>query len=202
MRKRTNFSWLCPFVLLLSAVGLCSCATSPEGCVISGRVKAGGYEGKMLYLCNPYTLAAVDSVRIRNGKFSIQRKDSIEEVLQLRLKASDDDLYPITLPVVTEKGMVKTVLGELVLTSGTPLNDKLQDFLLAVDCFSDEMVRSDRKTEEVRKEFAHLLETSILQNKNNSVGIYIFRIYSSRLTSENRATILKKAGEEFRKKIE
>ena len=57
----------------------------------------------------------------------------------LVLKASCDDLFPITLPVVTEKGVVKVVLGELVLTSGTDLNDKLQDFLLAVDRFSDEM---------------------------------------------------------------
>lgn len=201
MRKRTNFSWLCPSVLLLFSVGLCSCGTSPEGCMISGRVKAGGYEGKTLYLCDPYTLTAIDSVRVREGKFSFQRKDSIGEVLQLRLKASDDDLYPITLPVVTEKGRVETVLGELVLTSGTPLNDKLQDFLLAVDRFNDETVGSGKEVAEIRKEFARLLEASILQNRDNPVGVYIFRIYSSRLSPEHKTAILEKAGEEFGKKV-
>ncbi|GFH97993.1 DUF4369 domain-containing protein [uncultured Phocaeicola sp.] len=202
MRKRTNFSWLCMSAILLVTSCLCSCRPSPKGCVITGQVKAGGYEGRMVCLCDPYTHAVLDSVSVRDGKFRFIPKDSVEDVLQLRLKLSDDDLFPITLPVVTEKGTVRTVLGELVLTSGTPLNDALQDFLLAVDRFSGEMAKSGKEAAEMRREFMHLLETSILQNRSNPIGVYIFRTYSNRLTSERRAAVLEKAGEEFRKKIE
>lgn len=202
MRKRTYFSWLYLHALLLSVICLCSCASSPKGCVVKGSVKAEGYEGKMVYLCDPYTPAICDSVLVRDGKFNFDIKESNVDVLLLKLKSSPDDSFPITLPVVTENGTVKVVLGEVVLTSGTPLNDKLQDFLLAVDRFSDEMSKSGKGIENIRIEFMHLLETSILQNRDNPVGGYIFRAYSSRLTPECKAAIFEKVGEEFRKEIE
>lgn len=203
MRKRTSFSWLAPVLsLLLVTVLLGACGPSSEGCVISGRVNGMAYEGRMLLLCDPYTHSVIDSVLVRDGKFSFGTVDRPDEVLQLRLSLSDDDLFPITLPVVTEKGRVETVLGELVLTSGTPLNDKLQDFLLAVDRFSDEVARPGKDIKEVREDFVRLLETSILQNRDNCVGAYIFRVYSSRLTPEQRASLLDKAGEALRKNIE
>lgn len=161
-----------------------------------------GYEGKMVYLCDPYTQATCDSISVRDGKFNFDLGEQPPAVLLLKLKSSADDSFPITLPVVTENGTVKVVLGELVFTSGTPLNDKLQDFLLAVDRFSDEMSKSGKGIEKIRTEFMHLLEASILQNKDNRVGMYIFRTYSSRLTPECKAAIFEKVGEEFRKEIE
>lgn len=124
------------------------------------------------------------------------------EVSLLVLKASCDDLFPITLPVVTEKGVVKVVLGELVLTSGTDLNDKLQDFLLAVDRFSDEMAGKGENHGKIKKDFSNLLESSILQNKDNEVGVYIFRSYGSRLSPEQKADIAERAGEWFRKRLD
>lgn len=202
MRKRTYFSRLPLQIFLLLLVCLCSCSSGPKGCVIKGNVKAEGYEGKMVYLCDPYTQAACDSISVRDGKFNFDLGEQPPAVLLLKLKSSADDSFPITLPVVTENGTVKVVLGEVVLTSGTPLNDKLQDFLLAVDRFSNKMSKSGEGVENIRTEFMHLLETSILQNKDNPVGAYIFRAYSSRLTPECKVTLLEKAGEEFRKEIE
>lgn len=202
MKKRTYFSRLSLQVFLLLLVCLCSCSSVPKGCVIKGNVKADGYEGKMVYLCDPYTRTAFDSISVRDGKFNFNLGGQPMAVLLLKLKSSADDSFPITLPVVTENGTVKVVLGEIVLTSGTPLNDKLQDFLLAVDRFSDEMTKSGKDIEMIRTEFMHLLEASILQNKDNRVGMYIFRTYSSRLTPECKADILEKVGEEFRKEIE
>lgn len=118
------------------------------------------------------------------------------------LKASSDDLFPVTLPVVTEKGVVKVVLGELVLTSGTDLNDRLQDFLLAVDRFGDEMAGKGESHGKIKKDFSVLLESSILQNKDNEVGVYIFRSYGSRLSPEQKAHIAERAGEWFRKRLD
>lgn len=202
MRKRTYFSALCLQAFMLLSLCLCSCTSAPKGCNIKGSVKDQGYEGKTVYLCSPHTSAALDSACVQEGKFSFSLGEVETDVRVLKLKASADDSFPITLPVVTENGTVRVVLGQSVFTSGTPLNDKLQDFLLAVSRFSDEMVKSGKDMERIRKDFMHLLQASILQNKDNRVGTYIFRAYSSRLTPECRADILEKAGEGFRKEIE
>ena len=188
------------FLLLLVCLG--SCTPASKGCVIKGNVKAEAYEGKTVYLCTPHTSTVLDSVSVQDGKFSFTPDVQETDVLLLKLKSSPDDSFPITLPVVTENGTVKVVLGETVFTSGTPLNDKLQDFLLAVSRFSDEMAGSGKEIEKIRMDFMHLLKASILQNKDNRVGVYIFRAYSSRLTPECRADIFEKAGEGFRKEIE
>ena len=111
-----------------------------------------------------------DSTIVKNGTFRFTLGETSPEVSLLVLKASSDDLFPVTLPVVTEKGVVKVVLGELVLTSGTDLNDRLQDFLLAVDRFGDEMAGKGKATGKSKKDFSVLLESSILQNKDNEVG--------------------------------
>ena len=189
-------------LLLVLVTLLSSCSPSPEGCVIEGVVRDKAYEGGTVRLCNPYTAAASDSASVRDGKFSFKPGEGTSNVRLLVLKASDDDLFPITLPVVTENGRIQVVLGETVFTSGTPLNDRMQDFLLAVDRFSDKMSGSGKEAVEIRTDFAKLLEASILQNLDNRVGVYIFRAYSSRLSPECRAGILEKAGEEFRKEIE
>lgn len=200
MRKRAFLLSLQVFALIL--IGFTSCTSSPKGCVIEGSVKDQTYEGKTVYLCDPYTSVAHDSTSIKNATFSFNLGEQISDVLLLKLKSSTDDLFPITLPVVAENGKVKVALGDLVFTSGTPLNDKLQDFLLAVDHFSDKAVNSGKETEELRKDFMNLLEASILQNSDNGVGVYIFRAYSSRMTPECRSSILNKTGEAFKKEIE
>lgn len=203
MKKRVYFSLLSLQALFLILVCFPSCISSTKGCLIEGKVSDKSYEGKTVYLCNPYTSAAYDSTCIKNAAFSFEldRQGQTTEVLLLKLKSAADDLFPITLPVVAEKGRIKVVLGQTVFTSGTSLNDKLQDFLLAVDHFADQAGVSGKEAEEVRKDFMNLLEASILQNKDNGVGVYIFRAYSFRLSPECRARILEKADEEFRKKI-
>ena len=139
---------------------------------------------------------------MKNGTFRFTLGETSPEVSLLVLKASSDDLFPVTLPVVTEKGVVKVVLGELVLTSGTDLNDRLQDFLLAVDRFGDEMAGKGESHGKIKKDFSNLLESSILQNKDNEVGVYIFRSYGSRLSPEQKAHIAERAGEWFRKRLD
>lgn len=111
---------------------VCACTSVPKGCTIEGTVKDKSYEGKQVYLRHALTPETYDSTIVKNGTFRFTLGETSPEVSLLVLKASSDDLFPVTLPVVTEKGVVKVVLGELVLTSGTDLNDRLQDFLLAV----------------------------------------------------------------------
>lgn len=131
MRKRTCFLPQAG-VLLMLVLTVCACTSVPKGCTIEGTVKDKNYEGKQVYLRHALTPETYDSTIVKNGTFRFTLGETSPEVSLLVLKASSDDLFPVTLPVVTEKGVVKVVLGELVLTSGTDLNDRLQDFLLAV----------------------------------------------------------------------
>ena len=181
---------------------VCACTSVPKGCTIEGTVKDKNYEGKQVYLRHALTPETYDSTIVKNGTFRFTLGETSPEVSLLVLKASSDDLFPVTLPVVTEKGVVKVVLGELVLTSGTDLNDRLQDFLLAVDRFGDEMAGKGESHGKIKKDFSVLLESSILQNKDNEVGVYIFRSYGSRLSPEQKADIAERAGEWFRKRLD
>lgn len=187
---------------LIVVLSLCTCTSVPKGCTIEGTVKDKSYEGKQVYLRHTLTPETYDSTIVKNGTFRFTLGETSPEVSLLVLKASSDDLFPVTLPVVTEKGVVKVVLGELVLTSGTDLNDRLQDFLLAVDRFSDEMAGKGESHGKIKKDFSVLLESSILQNKDNEVGVYIFRSYGSRLSPEQKAHIAERAGEWFRKRLD
>ena len=189
-------------VFLIVVLSLCACTSVPKGCTIEGTVKDKSYEGKQVYLRHALTPETYDSTIVKNGTFRFTLGETSPEVSLLVLKASSDDLFPVTLPVVTEKGVVKVVLGELVLTSGTDLNDRLQDFLLAVDRFGDEMAGKGESHGKIKKDFSVLLESSILQNKDNEVGVYIFRSYGSRLSPEQKAHISERAGEWFRKRLD
>ena len=189
-------------VFLIVVLSLCACTSVPKGCTIEGTVKDKNYEGKQVYLRHALTPETHDSTIVKNGTFRFTLGETSPEVSLLVLKASSDDLFPVTLPVVTEKGVVKVVLGELVLTSGTDLNDRLQDFLLAVDRFGDEMAGKGESHGKIKKDFSVLLESSILQNKDNEVGVYIFRSYGSRLSPEQKAHIAERAGEWFRKRLD
>ena len=189
-------------VFLIVVLSLCACTSVPKGCTIEGTEKDKNYEGKQVYLRHALTPETYDSTIVKNGTFRFTLGETSPEVSLLVLKASSDDLFPVTLPVVTEKGVVKVVLGELVLTSGTDLNDRLQDFLLAVDRFGDEMAGKGESHGKIKKDFSVLLESSILQNKDNEVGVYIFRSYGSRLSPEQKAHIAERAGEWFRKRLD
>ena len=189
-------------VFLIVVLSLCACTSVPKGCTIEGTVKDKSYEGKQVYLRHALTPETYNSTIVKNGTFRFTLGETSPEVSLLVLKASSDDLFPVTLPVVTEKGVVKVVLGELVLTSGTDLNDRLQDFLLAVDRFGDEMAGKGESHGKIKKDFSVLLESSILQNKDNEVGVYIFRSYGSRLSPEQKAHIAERAGEWFRKRLD
>lgn len=198
MNKKIAFL---PLTVLLSTL-LWACTSTSGECTIKGVVSTEGYEGKCVFLYHTLTSEAYDSTLVKNGHFSFHLNDSMPQVSLLVLKASEDDLFPITLPIVTEQGTIRVSMGELVLTSGTALNNNLQDFLLAVDQFRDKVQNSENDIQQVKNDFSSLLEASILQNIENAVGVYIFRAYHSRLSSEQRADILSRSNDWFREQVE
>lgn len=199
MNKRNTYFSLAILCLVTSLVAcLASCSSTP-GCRVDGTVRDKAYDGKTVYLCETYGQTVVDSTLVSHSSFSFDLNGLAQDVYLLKLKVTPDDRFPITLPVVAEKGRIRVALGEIVYTSGTPLNDVTQDFLLAVDRYSDNMqkMRQEKTPEELRAGFSELLEGFILQNKDNCIGPYICRSYSTRLTPEGLARIKEQAGENF-----
>ena len=199
MNKRNTYFPLSILCLVASlAVSLTSCSSGTV-CRIDGTVRDKAYDGKTVYLCETYGQTVVDSTLVSHSSFSFDLNGLAQDVYLLKLKVTPDDLFPITLPVVAEKGRIRVALGEIVYTSGTPLNDVTQDFLLAVDRYSDNMqkMRQKKTPEELRAGFSELLEGFILQNRDNCIGPYICRSYSTRLTPEGLARIKEQAGENF-----
>lgn len=199
MNKRNTYFPLAILCLVTSlSACLASCSSTP-GCRVDGTVRDKAYDGKTVYLCETYSQTVVDSTLVSHSSFSFDLNGLAQDVYLLKLKVTPDDLFPITLPVVAEEGRIRVALGEIVYTSGTPLNDVTQDFLLAVDRYSDNMqkMRQEKTPEELRAGFSELLEGFILQNKDNCIGPYICRSYSTRLTPEGLARIKEQAGENF-----
>ena len=184
---------------------LCACGGNNAGKTdgLTGKVTLPEYEGKQVYLeTTSATAQKVDSAVVKNGKFAFTFSDSIPQVYTLVLGTSADDQYPITLPVVSEKGAISVVMGKLVLTSGTPLNDNLQDFLLAVSNFTDKAMKQEKPDmQQVKADFSKLVEGAIMQNIKTPVGIYIYKNYSKNLTEAQAAKILDAASESFKEAV-
>lgn len=194
----------CIASLLVTTLLLISCGgniTVAEGLI--GNVTMDGYEGRKVYLeTTDVNSSIVDSTTVVDGKFAFTFNDTVPQVYRLVLTASDNDRFPITLPVVSEKGQVKVVMGELVLTSGTALNDALQDFLLAVSNFTDKaMKQKEPDMNKVSEDFAKLVEGAVMGNIDTPVGVYIYRSYQSKLSDQQKATIMLRAGENFKKAV-
>ena len=188
-------------VVVLSSCGGGGSTAATEG--LTGRVTLDGYEGRKVYLETTGANALkVDSATVAEGRFALTFNDSVPQVYRLVLTASDDDQFPITLPVVSEKGHVQVVMGELVLTSGTPLNDTLQDFLLAVSNFTDKAMQQEKPDmQQVKADFAKLVEGAVMKNIGTPVGAYIYRTYSDKLTPEQKESIANRGGDSFRKAV-
>lgn len=182
---------------------LCGCGGGNPGNGLTGRVTLEGYEGRPVYLETVSSAPSrVDSALVRDGRFSFTLEDSVPRVYHLVLGTSEDDPYAITLPVVSEKGAVRVSMGEFVLTAGTPLNDSLQDFLLAVSNFTDKAMKMEEPDiSRVKEDFGKLVEGAVMQNIRTPVGVYIYRMYGSRLTEEQQARVMSRADEEFRKAV-
>lgn len=104
---------------------------------------------------------------------------------------SDKDYFPLTLPVVGGEGDVKVYMGGKVLTTGTPSNDALQDFLIANDKKTEEMMnKTDLPIDEIKTEFKNFLAESIINNKDNIVSLYVLKSYTSRFSAEEVTSLL------------
>lgn len=192
--KMNKCLFLLPALILL----LTACGGNGGTAPFIGKVTLDGYEGRHVYLETTGDAQTVaDSALVKDGRFSFNLNDSTPKVYRLVLKETDDDIFPIILPIVSEKGNLYVSMGELVYTSGTPLNDRLQDFLLAVSNLGDRKMENEADLDKYRTDYAALLEGFILQNADNVVGEYIYRTYHSKLSEQQKAVIKEKTNGRF-----
>lgn len=185
------------YILFLSVLVLCvliaACSASP-GYKIDGTVKDASFEGKIVYLKDSYNRSKIyDSVQIAHGKFHFSDSTGIISPYMrlLSLPAHESGAYE--LPVVIENGHIRAEVGEIICTSGTALNDKLQDFLLGMDEFQDAMYKNkDFDEKRVMKHFSDFLEGHITTNADNIVGVYIYKVYQRLLTDESKQALMAK----------
>ncbi|MBM6891224.1 hypothetical protein H6A30_13370 [Bacteroides caecigallinarum] len=151
---------------------------------ISGAMTNNDYNGCKAYL---YTMLPeyrlVDSTVIDGTEFGFDIPDSLS-LYKVKVAKSNDDMFPVVVPLVSGEGKVSIYMGDKVVTAGTPSNDRLQDFLLALDGFYETAINSGKTKEEVVNEFRTFLAEQVKFNSNNIVSVYIITEFRSRFAPE------------------
>lgn len=151
-----------------------------KGYEINGSAPLPEFEGKMVYMKDVSNGQPVDSAEIIHGKFDFSDTVTIVSpvVKVLSIRANKSGLE-YRLPVVIENGSIQAYISDVVCTGGTMLNERMQDFLMAVDEYSTAC--ENKQTEQIKFGFADLLKKYIEINDDNAVGEYIRTAYRSSL---------------------
>lgn len=151
-----------------------------KGYEINGSAPLPEFEGKMVYMKDFSSGQLVDSAEIVHGKFDFSDTVTIVSpvVKVLSIRAGKSGLE-YRLPVVIENGSIQAYISDVVCTGGTMLNERMQDFLMAVDEYSTAC--ENKQTEQIKSGFADLLKKYIEINDDNAVGEYIRTAYRSSL---------------------
>lgn len=117
------------------------------------------FEGKMVYMKDFSSGQLVDSAEIVHGKFDFSDTVTIVSpvVKVLSIRAGKSGLE-YRLPVVIENGSIQAYISDVVCTGGTMLNERMQDFLMAVDEYSTAC--ENKQTEQIKSGFADLLKNT------------------------------------------
>ena len=134
-----------------------------KGYEINGSTPLPEFEGKMVYMKD-----------FSSGQLTIV--SPVVKVLSIRAGKSG---LEYRLPVVIENGSIQAYISDVVCTGGTMLNERMQDFLMAVDEYSTAC--ENKQTEQIKSGFADLLKKYIEINDDNAVGEYIRTAYRSSL---------------------
>lgn len=151
---------------------------------ISGEMTNNDYDGCKAYL---YTMLPeyklVDSTVIDGTEFGFDVPDTLN-LYKVKVMKEHNDMFPIVVPLASGDGKVNIYMGDKVVTAGTPVNDRLQDFLLALDGFYETAINSGKTKDDVVNEFRTFLAEQVKFNSNNIVSVYIITEFRSRFAPE------------------
>lgn len=146
MKHLCSYLWMAVFAWLTAA-----CSNSGEA-VIYGKVTEP-WDGKEISLTinGKSGVRSLETTTIEDGKFKFKMIPDTPFVAILRIDMADVPL-PYLLPVAVEPGKIEVLLGRETLVSGTPLNEKLQQFMLDKDDFvATDTTSGDAKQKAFRK---------------------------------------------------
>ena len=187
-------------VLILVLVIFLACCKN-NSTVIEGSLTSDRYDNEWVYWV-PFkydSLKTVDSALIQKNAFKLLISDHNRDKIgiirvryQLRLALQDILVY-------TEPGIVHVHLDSLSRSTGTPLNDVLQNWKDRKHSYDTEiydMRRKYRKADDSEKEkikeqmekastaYKNDIYQIILENKNNEAGKFIYSINKRQFTDE------------------
>lgn len=168
---------------------------------LSGTTQDKKIEGKTVYLVDALNRnMKCDSAEVKKGRFRF-KGNIIQPVVKEIYAELDGNAYNYV-PVVLEPGSIIVVLDTIVYTGHTPLNEKMQDFLIAKSNFIDTNVQRDSLSVDFPIHFSSLLKEYILKNSDNVVGEYLYKGYSTKLTNEDKKEILERSDIALLEKIQ
>lgn len=169
--------------------GACGTQNTPKGCTLTGHVSMPEYD--MAYLAD-LDRHRVDSTALNGGDFRFAVADSVSRpyALLLQLVDREEPLNQMDLPVMVENGTIQVDLGEYIHITGTPLNDRVQHFLNALQACKDKLAaQKDVTVEQIQTTFSGFYKEQILLNKDNVLGGYILRDYGVHLQAADREQV-------------
>lgn len=170
------------FSLFITSLFITSCSTDENH--VMGRISDVASTNHYVYLCDAYSpFTVLDSALVRNLKFEMNLPSS-QNVFIIKYVNPDSKYDGVSLPVVSGEGKVNVSLGDVVVTYGTPFNDKLQDFLLAGDALFDQLVADSLAMKEVTITVNEFLCNQIVLNKQTPIAGFILHSYKSRFSPE------------------
>lgn len=157
---------------------------------IDGTMAGAHYNDRKVYLTDLFTGEKISETTVKDKKFSFTFPTNELRMYLLVYKYSDKDSFPITLPIVGGEGDVQVYMGGKVVTTGTPSNDALQDFLIARSNKADELLEAKIYGDELKSVFKKFLTGQIKLFKDSIVSIYIIRSFSKQFTDEEISHLL------------
>ena len=204
-------------VALISWLALASCGSEYQ---VEGSSSVSRLDGKMLFVkvSNGKELIKVDSAEVVHGLFRMEGK--MDSIVIASLYMDDQNIMPL----VIEKGKIQIKIDNTLLeASGTPLNNKLYDFIARKNALEDRayevermesrMIMDGKPFSEVEQEIAKeranlsneydkLVKDFVQENYENVLGPAIFQMmsngYASPRVTPLMEQILKEAPESFK----
>ena len=167
-------------------------------CKVKGKMVGKGMVSKKIMLYSEDLSQLIDVALIENNAFYFKVPAYDLKIYKLMYKRKEHDIFPILLPFVGGEGDVEVFIGPKVVTRGTPSNDALQDFLLALSNFMDDILDYKVSEDEKKQRFKDFLKEQVMLHRMNIVSGYILGTYKDRFDDDEYAYLHEQIDERFR----
>ena len=154
---------------------MAACSNAPkDSYILEGKITNPKLEGRTVYVIDTEKGdTRYDSAKVTNGVFQFTGKQDEAVVRELMVQENDSDMFPVTLPVVLENGLIKVELGDRVYVTNT-------------DKFLNQDFGKDYTPGSIRHKFAEFITQQVMKHGNSVVGQYIFHAYKNKLSKEQQ----------------